>query len=300
MLEKKIMKVSIVIPNWNGAEKLRRHLPAVLKVKGVTEVIVSDDASTDNSLQVLSEEYSEVKVFKRQKNGGFSVNVNFGVSHAIGDLIFLLNSDASPEEDSLQKVLHHFENERVFSVGCNVGGTWVWAKWDNGFFWHNQASDKGGKVHETLWASGGSGVFRKSMWDQLGGFDELFSPFYEEDLDLGYRARKRGFINIFEPESRVEHYKEKGVISLNFSQTVISKTAQRNQLLFIWKNITDPDMTREHRNALVKMLLFHPKYWEIFLAARKRWPELEKKRIVELAKETVSDREILEKYKDFR
>src|SRR5206468_7818529 len=71
---------------------------------------------------------------------------------------------------------------------------------------------------------------RSSDLDKLGGFDELFNPFYEEDVDLGYRARKRGFINIFEPKSKVEHYKEKGVISLNFSQTLIAKTAQRNQL----------------------------------------------------------------------
>ena len=292
------MKISIVIPNWNGAEKLRRNLPAVLKVKKVDEIIISDDASTDNSLQVLNEEFPQVTVVKRSKNGGFSSNVNFGVSHATGDLIFLLNNDASPEYDSVEKALHHFENERVFSVGCNVGGNWVWAKWERGYFWHNQAKEKTEESHETLWASGGSGIFRKTVWDQLGGLDELFNPFYEEDLDIGYRARKRGYINIMEPESHVEHYKEKGVISLNFSQSLVTKTAQRNQLLFIWKNITDQKMMNEHRMALIKMLVLHPKYWEIYLAARKRWSELKKKRDVEISKEVISDEEILSKFKD--
>lgn len=291
------LKVSIVIPNWNGAEKLRKHLPNVLKVRGVSEVIVSDDASTDNSLQVLKDEFSEVKVIVREKNGGFAVNVNTGFSHAKGDLVFLLNSDASPAVDSLEKVLPHFENPRVFSVSCSTGGNWNWAKWDNGYFWHNQAKGKPvNKAHETLWSSGGGSVFRKDIWDKLGGMDELFAPFYEEDLDIGYRARKRGFINIFEPKAHVDHYKEKGVIALNFSESTISKTAQRNQLLFIWKNITDEDWTKEHSNALIKMILTHPKYFSVFMAAKKLWSELKKKREVEQNHEVVSDREILSKF----
>jgi GT2 family glycosyltransferase len=290
------LKVSVVIPNWNGAEKLRKHLPNVLKVKGVNEVIVSDDASTDDSLLVLKNEFPTVKVVKREKNGGFSVNVNFGFSHAKGNLVFLLNSDASPAVDSLEKVLSHFENPRVFSVSCSTGGNWNWAKWQNGYFWHNQVKKETQTAHETLWSSGGGSVFRKSVWDQLKGMDELFSPFYEEDLDIGYRARKRGFINIFEPKARVEHYKEKGVIALNFSESTISRTAQRNQLLFIWKNITDEKWSKEHNQALLKMIMTHPKYFSIYQAAKKLWPEIKKKREVEEKEEVISDREILAKF----
>jgi len=294
------MKVSIVIPNWNGAEKLRRHLPNVLRVKGVSEIIVSDDASTDNSLQVLSEEFPEVKVVVRKKNGGFATNVNTGFSHATGDFIFLLNSDASPMVDCVEKVLPHFSDPRVFSVSCSTGGNWVWAKWDKGYFWHNQAKVQTETVHETLWSSGGGSLFRKSIWDTLNGMDELFSPFYEEDVDLGYRARKRGFINLFEPNAHVEHYKEKGVITLNFTQKTITNTAQRNQLLFIWKNVTDPEMAKEHTKALWKMIFTHPKYFLIFWEAYKRWPELKKQREVEIHNEIISDREILAKFADFR
>ncbi len=294
------MKVSVVIPNWNGAEKLRRHLPNVLKVKGVSEVIVSDDASTDNSLMVLKDEFPDIKVIVRKVNGGFGPNVNTGVSHASGDFIYLLNSDASPEDDSLEIALKHFENPRVFSVSCSTGGNWSWAKWEKGYFWHGMSprQDQGKQeAHETLWSSGGGGVYRKDVWDKLGGFDELFAPFYEEDLDLGYRVRKRGFINIFEPKAKVEHYKEKGVIALNFSQSLISKTAQRNQLLFIWKNITDMQWSKEHNDALLNMIITHPKYLAIFMEAYKRWGELKKKREIELKEEVISDREILSKFK---
>jgi GT2 family glycosyltransferase len=295
-----MQKVSIVIPNWNGAEKLRRHLPNVLKVRGVSEVIVADDASTDNSLEVLKEEFPDVKVVVRKKNGGFATNVNFGFAHASGDFIFLLNSDASPESDCVEKVLPHFNDPRVFSVSCSTGGNWNWAKWENGYFWHNQAKEKIEKVHETMWSSGGGSIFRKTIWDKLEGMDELFSPFYEEDLDLGYRAHKRGFINLFEPNAHVEHYKEKGVIALNFTQKTISNTAQRNQLLFIWKNITDEQWTNEHNNALLKMIVNHPKYLLVYLEAKKLWSSIKKKREVEIREEVISDREILAKFDDFR
>jgi GT2 family glycosyltransferase len=290
------MKVSIVIPNWNGAEKLRKNLPEVLKVKGVDEVIVSDDASTDDSVQILKKEFPEIKLIIRQKNGGFSSNVNTGFKNASGDFIFLLNSDAVPEPDCVQNALPHFKDEKVFSVGCNVGGTWTWAKWENGFFWHHQAKGTPKAAHQTLWASGGSSIFRKSIWDQLNGLDELFDPFYEEDVDIGYRATKRGYINLWEPRSKVEHYKQKGVIEENFSKSKVAKTAQRNQLFLIWKNITDEDLIAEHKSALAKMLLTKPKYWEIFLKAFIHFNKVAKMREVEKKESTLTDNEVFKKF----
>lgn len=287
------MKTSIVIPNWNGEEKLRKNLPKVLKVSGVDEIIVSDDASTDGSCDLIKKGFPEVKLVIRDKNGGFSSNVNTGFKVANGDLIFLLNSDAVPEEDSLEAVLSHFKDEKVFSVGCNTGGSWSWAKWENGFFWHNQAKDTPKEAHQTLWASGGSAVFRKSVWDELNGLDELFDPFYEEDVDIGYRATKRGYINLWEPKAKVEHYKEPGVIKENFSQSKINKTAQRNQLFFIWKNITSSKLILEHKWTLAKMLLTSPGYWPIFLSAYKHLTEVLKKREIEKKGQKLTDEEIL-------
>lgn len=290
------MKVSIVIPNWNGAERLRRNLPNVLKVKGVSEIIVVDDASTDGSLKVLTDEFPQVKLIKREINGGFTPTVNLGVSKAEGELIFLLNSDASPEEDCLINALDHFQNKNVFSVGCNVGGVWAWARFKDGFFWHYMADDQGNNPHETLWSSGGSGIFRKSIWDELGGLDTLFSPFYEEDTDLGYRATKRGYINIWEPSSKVEHYKQKGVIEEYFSKKFVSKIAQQHQLLFIWKNITSRKYLVQHIFGLIKMIITHPKYLFIALGVSLSLPEVLRKRQVEKSYAKLTDEEILERY----
>lgn len=293
-------KVSIIIPNWNGAEKLRRNLSEVLeaaKFSAVEEVIVTDDASADESVKILKNDYPEVVVVesKYKKNLGFASNVNVGVAAANGDFIALLNTDAVPDKNFLNSVLPHFEDNLVFSVGCNTGGFWSTGSFGNGFFWHGQADkdkEDGDKPHRTLWASGGSGVFRKSTWDELGGLDPLFNPFYEEDTDLGYRATKRGYINIWEPKSVVSHYDEVGVIAANFKEDTISRVAERNHLIFIWKNITSDKLINDHKKALARMLLLHPKYWAVFLSAAKKLPEILKKRNIEKKEAKLSDEEI--------
>lgn len=290
------MRVSIVIPNWNGQEKLKKNLPKVLKTKGVSEVVVVDDASTDGSVELIEKEFPEIKLIKRPKNGGFSSTVNLGVKSAKGDLVFLLNSDAVPDVDCLKPILDHFKDPQVFSVGCNVGGTWVWGYFKDGFFWHGQSKENTKDAHQTLWASGGSGVFRKSIWDTLGGLDELFDPFYEEDVDLGYRATKRGYINVFEPNAKVEHYKEPGVIEENFSKSSVARVAQRNQLMFIWKNIHDSQMIRAHILKLIGMLLTKPGYWQVFLPAFGRLSQVLKKRSIEKNESKLSEKEVLAKY----
>lgn len=294
------MKTSIVIPNWNGAEKLKSNLPAILSARGVEEVIIVDDASTDGSVEVVEKQFSQIKLIKKAKNSGFSTAVNIGVKAVSGDLVAILNSDAAPQADFISNTLNHFQDPKVFSVGCNVGGAWAAGEFRNGFFWHSQAkADKEElkKPHQTLWASGGSGIFRKSIWEEIGSLDELFDPFYEEDVDLGYRATKRGYINVWEPSSVVEHYREKGVIESNFSKSFVSSVAQRNQLFFIWKNIHDPQMIAEHKITLIKMLLTRPKYWPVFLSAISKFSQVMAKREIEKKSSKLTDQEVLALWK---
>lgn len=291
-------KVAIVIPNWNGLTKLRKYLPTVLAAAQGAEVIVVDDGSSDESVEMLKSEFSQVKLIEKKINTGFSSTVNLGVAATTADLVVLLNNDASPHQDFLQSLLPHFEDPKVFSVGCFTGGSFATASFKDGFFWHSQAIERVRKAHKTLWASGGSGIFRKSIWDELGGLDNLYDPFYEEDLDLGYRAMKRGYINLFDPESIVEHYHEQGVIAANFSQNTINKTAQRNQLIFIWKNITSPKLFNEHKNALAKKLMTNPKYWNVFFTALVKLRQIKHKREIEKREARLTDEQILAMFCD--
>lgn len=289
------MSVSIVIPNWNGREKLEKNLPSVLEVEGVDEIIIVDDASTDSSVEFLQSKYPKVKLFIQKRNHGFSTTVNRGVMEAKGEFVFLLNSDTVPEKNCLKSALSLLTQKQVFSVGCNTGGSWSWARFEGGYFWHYMAP-KTDSPHETLWASGGSGIFRKKIWEELGGLDELFNRFYEEDVDLGYRATKRGYKNLWDPDSKVEHSKQKGVIEENFSKKDVSKIAQRNQLLFIWKNIHDRKMIFEHKIALVKTLFSSPSYGLILLSALGKILSVLSERRVEIEAAKLTDQEILSKF----
>ena len=113
------MKVSVVIPNFNGRELLEKNLPSVLKAKEnlenkIIEIIIVDDGSFDESVNFIKNNFSGVKIIKHKINRGFSATVNTGVRTAKGDLIALLNNDVIPSEDFLKAALPHFENDKVF------------------------------------------------------------------------------------------------------------------------------------------------------------------------------------------
>ncbi len=242
----KKLTISIVIPNWNGAYLMRKHLPKVIAVSEGAEVIVADDASSDESLALLKEKFPSVRVVTNKKQKGFAGNVNTGVAVAKGDIVVLLNTDVEPEKGFLTPLLKHFSDPNLFAVGCleksyDRGGTVLRgrgeARWRKGLLVHSRGDiDK----RDTAWVSGGSGAFRRAIWNELGGMDPLYNPFYWEDIDLSYRALKAGYRLIFEKKSVIGHYHEEGKIKSDFSPEDVKRIAYRNQFIFIWKNLSDP------------------------------------------------------------
>ncbi len=99
---------------------------------------------------------------------------------------------------------------------------------------------------DTLWVFGGAGMFRRKLWDKLGGMDTVYNPFYWEDIDFSYRALKAGFKLIFEPKSVVIHRQDEGAIRSSYKPEFINTIAYRNQILFVWLNITDPALIITH------------------------------------------------------
>lgn len=246
------MKTSIIIPNWNGLNLLKSNFPFVIKASRENQVIIVDDASTDGSVDYIRSHFPHVSVISKARHEGFSSTVNLGVMHAQGDIVLLLNTDIRPHDDILKYLLPHFSDKKVFAVGCMdksiEGGNIVLrgrgvAQWKQGFYIHARGDvDK----PNTAWVSGGSGAFRKNLWNQLGGMDPVYNPFYWEDIDLSYRARKAGYKIIFESHALVEHMHEEGVIKQNVPKNVVLYTSYRNQFIFIWKNCTDAKIIMSH------------------------------------------------------
>ena len=288
------MTTSIVIPNFNGEQLLKDNLPHIL-VAQPNEVIVVDDASSDNSAQVIKG-FKDIKIIINRKNLGFVSSVNDGVKAAKGVIVVLLNNDVSPNEKFLRPLTKHFENKDVFAVSCaEEGYSWAWAKFENGFITHGIGKPTK-TAHISFWASGGSAAFSREKWLKLGGMDKLYKPFYWEDIDICYRAQKRGWKVLWEPKSKVLH-KHESTIGKYFPRSHMDYISQRNQLLFIWKNIIDSGMIHDHKIWLFKKLIKEPKYWRVFCSSLIKLPEVFKKRSEEEKEEIIKDKEIFDLFK---
>ena len=117
------LAATVVIPNWNGRDLLDKYLPhviAALRGHPANEIIVVENGSTDDSAQVLREEFPSVRVVQLDRNLGFGGGSNAGFRAAQNDVVVLLNSDMRPEPDFLQPLLAGFSDEKVFAVSCQI------------------------------------------------------------------------------------------------------------------------------------------------------------------------------------
>lgn len=295
-MSSKSFKVSVVIPSWNSENQLKHNLPYVFAAaeKVNAEIVVIDDNSNyDKSTDFLKSLGSKIHFYENKTNKGFTYTVNKGVSLTKGDIVILLNTDVRPSPECFVNCLTQFADESVFAVTFNSGEAWAGGKWQGGLLQHAKVEpteDSATRVNPSLWASGGQAAFHKAKWLTLGGMDILYKPFYWEDVDLGYRAWKRGWKVVWDPKSKCVHDHQKSVIASNFTPEFVKQTAQRNQFLFVWKNIHDRAMMWSH---IMKIPSFIKNYPGPFFQAIRFFIPTIKGRMVEKSLSVRSDQEIL-------
>lgn len=265
----KYRSISIVISTFNGKELLEKYLPSVLEAcKNYsfenTELIVVDDASSDGTDDYLKSNFPFIKVIKQQINKGFGVSANYGIFSAKNRIVVLLNNDVEVANNFLSFFLHHFEDKNLFAVRPGLKNISedeiikhpkIGGRFKYGFFDVTRKVKE--KTNFAFFAGGGASIYDREKFIELDGFDEMFSPFYFEDVDLSYRAWKRGWKIIYEPKCLVYH--QGGATILKFYPSkYINIIAERNKYFLIWKNITDIKLILEH-------LLFVPVRIIIFL-----------------------------------
>lgn len=291
----KKLPISIIIPVYKNYEMFYKYLTINSQHFDGCEVIIINDYPLENITKQVKKIYPKAIVFNNKKNLGFAGNVNKGVKKSKRNYVFLMNSDVVLKDGSFKKIVGYFKKDKkLFAVGLAqqekdgkiVGSNRGYLK--NGFINHNSRPyDLVSEFSNNFWAEGGASIFRRKLFIDLGMLDDLFNPFYWEDIDLSYRALKSSYRIIFAKNILVEHHHE-STIGKYFQKTRILKIAFRNQLIFHWKNLTDKDLILNHLVNLPRYL-FTPGFFDALILLPKILKS--RKKTVKLFKKT--DEEIL-------
>ena len=219
------MKVAVVILNYNGAEHLRHFLPSVVQNTVAADVVVADNGSTDESLQLLESEFASVRIVALDRNYGFAEGYNRALAQ-LGeyDCFVLLNSDVMTPEGWLEplvatlvshgsivavgpKILSYKEPDKFEYAGASGGFIdYLGYPLCRGRILSTIEQDRGqyDTAREVFWASGAAFCCRADLFHAMGGFDGDFFAHMEE-IDLCWRMQLAGYKIMSEPKSVVYH-----------------------------------------------------------------------------------------------
>lgn len=238
-------KVTIIIPNYNGLKFME---PCLKSLKAQTcqdfDLLVVDNGSTDGSVSWLKE--NQVPAVFLQENTGFSGAVNVGIRASATPYVILLNNDTQAEPEYVAELLRAIEaSPRIFSVSPKMIQ-----------MYHRDLMDDGGDMYSVMgWAyqrgvgqeigrynrpchifsaCAGAAIYRREVFEEIGYFDELHFA-YLEDIDVGYRAKIRGYYNRYCPSAEVYHVGS-GTSGSKYNDFKV-RLAARNSVYLNYKNM---------------------------------------------------------------
>ena len=256
-------RVAVVILNYNGAQMLRRFLPSVLEFSPEAEVVIADNASTDDSLEVMRREFPTVRLVCLDKNHGFADGYNYALREVEADYYLLLNSDvevtrgwlapllafmdAHEDVAACQPKLLSYNNKALFEYAGGAGGFLdrYGYPFCRGRIFDAVEEDKGqyDNVANLFWATGAALMIRSGDYWSAGGLDGTFFAHMEE-IDLCWRLRARGRRIVCVPDSVVYHV---GGATLNKSNPRKTFLNFRNNLLMLYKNLPAEELSQVMR-----------------------------------------------------
>lgn len=244
-------QVTFIVPNYNQRHLMDFCLPPLLAEAGNEHtVILVDDASTDGSASYVRTRYPQVRVVRLPRNRGFSGAVRAGIAACETPLFALINTDVQTRPGFLQAMLPHFGEAATFAVCSRIelpGGSQMEtgnvAPAFSGILepYHVPPTQTG----PILYAGGASSIYHRARYHAIGGFETMYRPLYFEDIELGYRAWRRGWQSVFEPSASVWHQR-RAWMGKRFGDAYANETFLKNALLFVWKNIRDRGLLAQH------------------------------------------------------
>ncbi len=260
-----VVKIAIVILNWNGKQLLEKFLPAVVKYSDLdnVEIYVADNASTDDSVDFIEQNYPQIKIVQNAENGGFAKGYNDSLKGIEADIFALVNSDIEVTEGWLKPVITAFENEpntaiiqpkildyknkNKFEYAGAAGGfiDKFGYPYCRGRIFSNLESDANqyNDEIEIFWASGACFFIRAAVFHELNGFDEDYFA-HQEEIDLCWRAKNSSKTIKYVGTSTVYHVGGATLKEANPTKTFLNF---RNSLYSLVKNLPE--------NKLVPIIL---------------------------------------------
>ena len=245
--------VSIVIPHWNNVDVLSECLESISATDFDNfEIIVVDNASSDNSVSWVSANYPNVKLIENDKNYGYAGGCNIGAEAASGDLLIFLNNDTVQEKNWISnlvktinsndkiaavqpKILNYYDRN-IFDYAGGAGGHMdiYCFPFARGRIFSFQENDEGqyNNKEKCFWSSGTCFMVRRELFQKAGGFDESFFAHMEE-IDLCWRLYAMGFEVWVEPDSVIYH---KNALTLPMYSHKKYYLNHRNSLLMLLGN----------------------------------------------------------------
>lgn len=248
-------KIAVVILNWNGAKLLEQFLPSILEYSDEAKIYVADNASTDNSISVIKEQFPLITIIQNDGNYGFAKGYNLALQQVEEDYYALVNSDIEVTEGWLTPILSIFDsepniaiiqpkildykNKDYFEYAGAAGGfiDQFGYAYCRGRIFDSIEKDNGqyNDEREIFWASGACFFIRKEIYRKLNGFDDDFFA-HQEEIDLCWRAFNLGYKAKYTSKSVVYHV---GGATLNEGNPKKTFLNFRNSLLMLAKNLPD-------------------------------------------------------------
>lgn len=219
---KKQPSVAVIIATWNYPE-IDRCLISLRKEQkrcGNLKVVVVDNASINNEGRRIGKKFPWMHLIQNKENYGFAKGNNIGIKYALKkfnpDYIFLLNNDTEIKSNAIKNMIEFAESRKdIGIVGCKLlypnkliqhAGGWI-KPFGMGHY-GNREEDKGqyDKIKEVDYVTGAAFLIKREIIEKIGLLDEGFSPYFREEVDFCFRAKKLGYKIIYYPKSKIIHY----------------------------------------------------------------------------------------------
>lgn len=211
--------VSVVLITWGRAELTFECIESLSQIKSPNiEVVVFDNASPDNTLEMLSHFDGNIQIVEHSENVGFLLGCNLAVEYASSDTILLLNNDTTLPSDAISKAYERLNSdENIGAVGGKIilpdgklqeAGSFVWRHGGaQGYLRGADVDDpRGNFVRPVDFVSGAFLMTRRRHWEEIGGFDERFIPAYFEEVDYCLSLRGIGKHVVYDPSIIINHF----------------------------------------------------------------------------------------------